>query len=100
MLHGIIYSDDWVGTPPSGRTKSDIDGSYNAGTDMASAGGIIRNSDGLWVCGFVINSGYGSITTAELWGLFEGLQLAWKKGCLGESSWKWIIRVGFGCWGG
>ncbi|KAH9672775.1 putative ribonuclease H protein [Citrus sinensis] len=46
----------------------------------ASAGGLIRNYCGEWVLGFGMNIGHFTVTRAELWGLFQGLQLAWNIG--------------------
>ena len=46
----------------------------------ASAGGLIRNYCGEWVHGFGMNIGHCTITGAELWGLFQGLQPAWNIG--------------------
>ncbi|KAH9671615.1 putative ribonuclease H protein [Citrus sinensis] len=46
----------------------------------ASAGGLIRNYCGEWVHGFGMNIGHCTIIGAELWGLFQGLQLAWNIG--------------------
>ncbi|KAL6141528.1 hypothetical protein ACLB2K_059816 [Fragaria x ananassa] len=41
-----------------------------------AAGGLIRNSDGDWVCGFSANLGVGDIHVAELWALCNGLKMA------------------------
>lgn len=61
--------------PPPGYFKLNTDGSVNLTTKHASAGGIIRNDEGIWVKGFTINIGEASIFMAELWGLREGLKL-------------------------
>ncbi|KAH9685635.1 putative ribonuclease H protein [Citrus sinensis] len=44
------------------------------------AGGLIRNYCGEWVHGFGMNIGHCTITGAKVWGLFQGLQLAWNIG--------------------
>ncbi|KAH0987115.1 hypothetical protein GBA52_014292 [Prunus armeniaca] len=40
------------------------------------AGGVLRNSEGLWIEGFTVNLGLGQFQDAEIWGLFFGLKLA------------------------
>ncbi|CAL2254548.1 unnamed protein product [Prunus armeniaca] len=40
------------------------------------AGGVLRNSEGLWIGGFTVNLGLGQVQDAEIWGLFFGLKLA------------------------
>ena len=47
---------------------------------LASAGGVIRDSNGKWLGGFAFNIRSCSITDAELWGIHEGLLLAWDLG--------------------
>ena len=42
----------------------------------AGSGGIIQNSDGDWIAGFVKKFGNVSSNTAELWALKEGLLIA------------------------
>lgn len=47
---------------------------------MATAAGVIRDSDGQWVGGFVHNIGHCTVPKAELWGILGGLSLAWDRG--------------------
>lgn len=47
---------------------------------MAGAGGLIRDAQGRWCGGFCVNIGMCSITLAILWGLYQGLLLAWRNG--------------------
>ena len=47
---------------------------------MAATGGLIRNANGNQIAGFCANIGISSVTNAELWGLFYGLDLGWKLG--------------------
>lgn len=42
----------------------------------ASAGGLLRNYDGLWFRGFLFHIGATSSIQAALWGVREGLKLA------------------------
>ncbi|KAL9438044.1 hypothetical protein AB3S75_023834 [Citrus x aurantiifolia] len=46
----------------------------------STAGGLIRDHLGLWLTGFGMMIGSCSVTVAELWGLYQGLQLAWNFG--------------------
>ncbi|KAH9796396.1 putative ribonuclease H protein [Citrus sinensis] len=43
-------------------------------------GGLIQDHFGHWLSGFGMMIGSCSITFAELWGLYQGLQLAWNSG--------------------
>jgi ribonuclease HI len=56
------------------------DGSTIAGSFLSSAGGLLRNDEGRWLCGFTCNVGQCTAFTAELWGVFYGLTLAWDLG--------------------
>ncbi|KAL9443990.1 hypothetical protein AB3S75_017211 [Citrus x aurantiifolia] len=46
----------------------------------AGAGGVIRDSVGHWISGFCMRIGESSTLMAELWGLYQGLILAWDTG--------------------
>ncbi|KAH9763649.1 putative ribonuclease H protein [Citrus sinensis] len=50
------------------------------GSGLAGAGGLIRDATGKWHGGFCMNIGICSVTIAELWGLYQGLILAWQMG--------------------
>ncbi|KAH9750393.1 putative ribonuclease H protein [Citrus sinensis] len=65
--------------PPWPWCKLNTDGSYR-NTGEAGAGGIIRDSFGNWISGFSMNIGESSVIMAELWGLYQGLSLAWNVG--------------------
>lgn len=54
-------------------------GSYR-NTGEAGAGGVIRDSFDNWITGFSINIGENSVIMVELWGLYQGLSLAWNVG--------------------
>lgn len=47
----------------------------------ATAGGLIRNHDGTWLGGFMVNIGKTTVVQAELVGVKEGLKLAKALGC-------------------
>ncbi|GKV16725.1 hypothetical protein SLEP1_g27324 [Rubroshorea leprosula] len=61
--------------PAEGMLKLNTDGSRLSGSGIASAGGLVRDSAGRWVHGFVANIGKATNFIAELWGLKEGLLL-------------------------
>ncbi|KAH9757474.1 reverse transcriptase domain-containing protein [Citrus sinensis] len=46
----------------------------------STAGGLIRDHLGRWLTRFGMMIGSCSVTVAELWGLYQGLQLAWNFG--------------------
>lgn len=56
------------------------DGSFNTRNYDSSAGGILRNHDGTWIKGFAMKLGRDSSFGAELWGLFEDLDIAFNLG--------------------
>ncbi|KAH9788525.1 reverse transcriptase domain-containing protein [Citrus sinensis] len=49
------------------------------------AGGVIRDYVGNWISGFCMNIGECTVAMAELWGLYQGLILAWEAGI------KWLL---------
>lgn len=57
-----------------------VDGSCGITTGTIGAGGVIRNSVGEWIAGFVANIGNGQILDAEIWGVAFGLKLAVDRG--------------------
>ncbi|KAF7819384.1 Non-LTR retroelement reverse transcriptase [Senna tora] len=70
----------WV-PPPDGWIKVNVDGSVDPGSFGSSAcGGVLRDRDGNFLCGFSRNVGSCSITLTELWGVLSGLQVAWNRG--------------------
>ncbi|CAI9112162.1 OLC1v1012555C1 [Oldenlandia corymbosa var. corymbosa] len=66
--------------PPGGTYKVNIDGVFHVGTGHTRAGGLIRDHLGRWAGGFNMNIGFAMVTGAELWGLLQGLMLAWNMG--------------------
>ena len=46
----------------------------------ANVGGLIRDANGNWIRGFGMNIGSCPISIAEIWGLYQGLNLAWNYG--------------------
>ncbi|KAL5752310.1 hypothetical protein ACOSP7_022495 [Xanthoceras sorbifolium] len=66
--------------PREGWVKINVDGGMCSELGLIYAGGLIRGSDCNWLGGFSCNRGLGSVLEAELWGVLEGLQLAWNSG--------------------
>lgn len=66
--------------PPSGWFKINTDGVSKGNPGSAGCGGILRDDVGNWVQGFGYHIGHCSAYMAELWGIFRGLQIAWKLG--------------------
>ncbi|XP_057744794.1 uncharacterized protein LOC130962625 [Arachis stenosperma] len=69
----------WV-PPPEGWVKLNTDGSSQGNMRRAGCGGLVRNENGRWVAGFTCRIGNCTAFTAELWGVMEGLKLAWTMG--------------------
>ncbi|GLT71848.1 hypothetical protein SLA2020_438390 [Shorea laevis] len=65
--------------PPEGYFKLNTDGSAHGNPGPASAGGVIRDHMGRWISGFACKIGYTSSLRAELWGIREGLILAYQR---------------------
>lgn len=72
----------WIGwSPPTWPwCKLNTDGTKKT-SGVASAGGILRDQSGNWITGFGMNIGICWVTVAELWGLYQGLLVAWQHGC-------------------
>ncbi|CAL1361451.1 unnamed protein product [Linum trigynum] len=66
--------------PATGWFKLNTDGAAQGHGGDIAAGGIIRDSDGEWIAGFMYRIGSGTAILAELWGILQGLKLAWKHG--------------------
>lgn len=60
--------------------KLNSDGSVRGIQFQASAGGVIRDFNGKWLVGYAHRIGSCSIAKAELWGLLDGLNIAWDRG--------------------
>ncbi|EOY33238.1 Uncharacterized protein TCM_041190 [Theobroma cacao] len=62
--------------PDPGHFSLNTDGAFEFGSGHASVKGLIRNIDGEWVHGFVVNIGITDSLAAKLLGIREGLLLA------------------------
>ncbi|CAN1128680.1 Putative ribonuclease H protein At1g65750, partial [Linum perenne] len=65
---------------PENWVTLNSDGSVDAQRDKASAGGLVRNSEGRCLLAFSMNLGTCSVTRAELRGVIEGLHKTWEAG--------------------
>ncbi|XP_039002417.1 uncharacterized protein LOC120128874 [Hibiscus syriacus] len=65
----------WKPAPPDWSTLN-TDGAVHKVSSYGSVGGTIRNTNGDWIIGFNKPVGISTPLQAELWGIFEGLQLA------------------------
>ncbi|CAA7059955.1 unnamed protein product [Microthlaspi erraticum] len=65
--------------PIQGWWKVNTDGTSRGNPGLATAGGVLRDEQGSWVCGFALNIGICSAPLAELWGVYYGLLIAWER---------------------
>ncbi|KAK3221065.1 hypothetical protein Dsin_015035 [Dipteronia sinensis] len=63
---------DWI--------KLNVDSSMRPELGSIAAGGVFRDDIYNWLSGFAMNKGVGSALEAEMWGIFEGMSIAWKTG--------------------
>ena len=68
----------WV-PPQEGWLKLNTDGGSHGNPGVATAGGVIRDVNGIWGGGFAVNIGICTAPLAELWGVYYGLFLAWER---------------------
>lgn len=73
------YLIGWI-APPPGFVKINTDGAHNHTSNLISAGGIIRNDQGHFICCFNKFLGHGNALLAELWGISLGLNLCISRG--------------------
>ncbi|KAK0573533.1 hypothetical protein LWI29_009571 [Acer saccharum] len=66
--------------PPVEWIKLNVDGSRNFDLGSIVAGGVFRDNNHNWLGGFAMNKGVGSALEAEMWGILEGIRIAWKAG--------------------
>ena len=59
--------------PEVGWFRLNSDGSSLGNLGLAGSGGLIRNSEGDWVCGYARKIGITTSFAEELWGLRDGL---------------------------
>lgn len=66
--------------PPQDWIKLNTDGASKQNGEIASCGGVMRDSSGRRITEFAANVGAINSIEAELWGLFYSLSLAWSGG--------------------
>lgn len=57
-----------------------VDGSLDQYKAKAGGGGLLRTEQGQWVAGFMRNIGCCTIEEAEIWAVWDGLELTWNMG--------------------
>ncbi|MCH88942.1 ribonuclease H protein [Trifolium medium] len=77
QLKDTIYIG-WKKTP-EGWIKLNCDGACKGGGESSGCGGLFRNSDGRWMKGYIKKIGVCDAFHAELWGMYLGLDMAWKE---------------------
>ncbi|KAF7844526.1 putative Polynucleotidyl transferase [Senna tora] len=66
--------------PERGWIKVNIDGAVCRRNMVAGCGGLFRNDNGKWLHGFTCNLGFASAHSAEMWGIYFALKIAWERG--------------------
>lgn len=66
--------------PPTHTVKLNTDGAARGNPGIAGEGGVIRNSEGDWLVGFIAHLGVCSNMEDELHALRLALSLAWQEG--------------------
>lgn len=84
-IHSLMSAARDLGTKPEillgwdkplvDKIKLNTDSAVNFESKLATAGRVIRNNSREWIGGFFHNIGTSSVLAAELWGIFNGLQL-------------------------
>lgn len=69
----------WM-SPTSGWFKLNTDRASHGNPGLATAGGVLRNEDGVWCGGFALNIGWCSAPRVELRGVYYELYIAWEQG--------------------
>jgi ribonuclease HI len=64
--------------PPEGWIKLNSDGACKGNNGISGCGGLFRNSDGRWIKGYAKKIGSCDAFHAEMWGLYLGLDMAWR----------------------
>ena len=80
-LNGKVICDSSASwnPPRHGWIKVNVDGAFAMNLGLG-CGGLMRNSNGKFIEGFMFHPTEGDSFTAELWALILGLKLAWEKG--------------------
>ena len=79
LRHGDTIFIGWK-RPQEGYVKLNCDGAYKDTLSIAGCGGLLRNSDGRWLQGYSRKIGACDALSAEMWGMYLGMKLAWRQG--------------------
>jgi ribonuclease HI len=71
----------WI-SPPTDWFALNIDGAAKQSEKTAGCGGVIRDDKGSWIDGFAKALGDTTAYMAELWGIYEGLTIAHRRGVM------------------
>ncbi|GAU14826.1 hypothetical protein TSUD_50380 [Trifolium subterraneum] len=66
--------------PQEGWIKLNCDGSQNDWVSLAGCGGLLRDSNDKWIKGYSRKIGSCDALHAEMWGMYLGMNLAWRQG--------------------
>ncbi|OMO70991.1 hypothetical protein CCACVL1_18527 [Corchorus capsularis] len=77
LKHELLIS--WQ-RPAASFVKVNVDGSAKGNPGLSAAGGLIRDMQANWICGFTYRVGISSSLVAELWAIYHGLSLCWERG--------------------
>ncbi|CAL1407561.1 unnamed protein product [Linum trigynum] len=77
----MVMADIGWTPPAAGWCALNVDGASNGNPGPAGTGGVLRDSTGQWIAGYMANIGSTTAAHAELWALMYGLDLAWKHDC-------------------
>ncbi|KAK5772035.1 hypothetical protein PVK06_048296 [Gossypium arboreum] len=72
----------------AGGVKMNTDSARNLHSDGVTTRGVVRDHQGHWLARFMRNIGLCSILEAEVWGVHDGLVLAWEMG-----AWRVILEL-------
>ena len=64
--------------PQVGWIKLNCDGACKENGDCSGCRGLLRDANGRWIKGFVRKIGACDALHAEMWGMYLGLELAWR----------------------
>ncbi|GAU41583.1 hypothetical protein TSUD_271920 [Trifolium subterraneum] len=79
IRHGDTIFIGWK-KPQEGWVKLNCDGAYKDTLELAGCGGLLRDSNGRWLTGYSRKIGTCDSLSAEMWGMYLGMQLAWRNG--------------------
>ncbi|MBA0561732.1 hypothetical protein Golob_018533, partial [Gossypium lobatum] len=72
LLHWSHMEKGWI--------KLNTDGAVSSSSPTASIGGVFKDLDANWLCGYSLAFGKGFVFKVEARAVLEGLFIAWEKG--------------------